>query len=120
MTTRYAVLKVVLRFNLVKVISRVADVAFVFFSVGQYTGVHLLPPAKFVCEGYVFTGVCLPKMMGGFCPIACWDTPSFPKGPEADNPIPPNRHPPPCAVHAGVRSTSGRYASHWNAFLLLT
>ena len=23
----------------------------------------------------------------------------------------------PCAVHAGIRPTSGRYASHWNAFL---
>ena len=23
----------------------------------------------------------------------------------------------PCAVHAGIQSTSGRYASHWNAFL---
>ena len=45
--------------------------------------------------------------------------------------LPPlGRHPPPgqtpllgqthtpCAVHAGIRSTSGRYASHWNAFLL--
>ena len=50
---------------------------------------------------------------------------------------PPGRHPPkqtppgqtppysvhagihtlPCPVHAGIRSTSGRYASHWNAFL---
>ena len=34
------------------------------------------------------------------------------------------RHPfpgqtPPSAVHAGMRSTSGRYASHWNAFLFL-
>ena len=25
----------------------------------------------------------------------------------------------PTTVHAGIRSTSGRYASHWNAFLLL-
>ena len=24
---------------------------------------------------------------------------------------------PPCPVHAGIRSTSWRYASHWNAFL---
>ena len=46
-----------------------------------------------------------------------------PPGPEPDNP--PGRHPlpsacwdtPPCAVHAGIRSTSGLYASHWNAFL---
>ena len=27
--------------------------------------------------------------------------------------------PPPCTVHAGIWSTSGRYASHWNAFLLI-
>ena len=27
-----------------------------------------------------------------------------------------SRHPP-CTVHAGIRSTRGRYASHWNAFL---
>ena len=32
-------------------------------------------------------------------PSACWDT-----------------HPP-CPVHAGIQSTSGRYASYWNAFL---
>ena len=32
-------------------------------------------------------------------PTACWDTP-------------------PCPVHAGKQSTSGQYASHWNAFLL--
>ena len=24
-----------------------------------------------------------------------------------------------CTVHAGIRSTSGRYASYWNAFLLV-
>ena len=41
-TTRYAVLKVVLRFNLVKVISRVANVALICVSLGYYTGVHLL------------------------------------------------------------------------------
>ena len=30
---------------------------------------------------------------------------------------PPGRHPP-CAVHAGIQSTSGQYASYWNAILL--
>ena len=40
----------------------------------------LLPPANDVCEGYVFTGVCLST---GVCPIACWDTPP---GPEGDTP----------------------------------
>ena len=76
-----------------------------------------------------FTGVCL-STGEGVCPIAYWDT--HPPGPEADTPWarpPPRtrgrhpraRHPPgrtpPCAVHAGIRSTSGRYASHWTAFL---
>ena len=44
--------------------------------------------------------------------------------PWADTPLgrhPPGQTPPgqtpPCTVHAGIRSTSGRYASHWNAFL---
>ena len=30
---------------------------------------------------------------------------------------PPGRYTPPATVHAGIRSTSGRYAFHWNAFL---
>ena len=40
---------------------------------------------------------------------------------QADNPPPTlGRHPgntSPCAVHAGIRSTSGLFASYWNAFL---
>ena len=97
----------------------------------------LLPPATKLRQGNVFTSVCqefCPR--GGVChtprqtppwadtpcpvlagihpsptqcmlgythplPSACWDTP-----------------PPPCAVHAGIRSTSERYASYWNVFLL--
>ena len=63
-----------------------------------------------VREGHVFTGVCprggcLPHCILGYTPwadtplpSACWDTP-------------------PRTVHAGIRSTSGRYSSHWNAFL---
>ena len=67
-------------------------------------------------------GGCLPHCMLG-----------YPPGPEADTPLgrhPPGRHPrvdtpqadtPQAdtlpAVHAGIRSTSRRYASHWNAFL---
>ena len=126
----------------------------------------LLPPASVVCEGYVFTGVCLST--GGIClwsrgdvchththththtypgrhppaqcmlgythpcpvhagihtppcpvhagihtplPSACWDT-------HTPCPVHAGIHAPPlCTVHAGIRSTSGRYASHWNAFL---
>ena len=42
----------------------------------------LLPPANEVCEGHVFTGVCLST--GGVCPIACWDT--LTPGPEQTHP----------------------------------
>ena len=53
---------------------------------------------------------CLSVHRGGVCPIACWDTPPTPN----QRQTPPGQTPP-CAVHAGVRSTSGRYASHWNS-----
>ena len=83
---------------------------------------QFLPLANEVCEGYVFTGVCLSTggclphcMLGYTSPGPVADTP-----PWADTPL--GRHPPwadtsLCAVHAGIRSTSGWYASHWNAFL---
>ena len=107
---------------------------------------RLLPPANEVCEGYVFTGVCLSR--GGCLPHSMLGyTPS--RDTRARHPLPPGtrgrppptrgRHPPPprdrrqtppgqtpppdqgqtpsCAVHAGIQSTSGRYASNWNAFL---
>ena len=32
---------------------------------------------------------------------------------------PPVQTPPSCTVHARMRSTSGRYASHWNVFLFI-
>ena len=40
--------------------------------------------------------------------------------PRTGTPPPPllGRYNPPPSVHAGIRSTSGRYASYWNAFLL--
>ena len=58
-----------------------------------------LPPTNEVCEGYVFTGVCLST--GGVC---LWSRGVSPLV----------RHP-----HPVRRSTSGRYASYWNAILLL-
>ena len=67
-----------------------------------------LPPANDVCEGYVFTGVCLST--GGGCVLLHAGIQPPPR-PEAHTPHPP------CPVHAGIRLTSGRYASHWNAFL---
>ena len=57
-----------------------------------------LPPANQVCEGYVFTGVCLST--GGCLPHTH-------PGPEADPPrqAPPSpRQTPPCPVHAGIHT----------------
>ena len=73
--------------------------------------------ANEVCEGYVFTGVCLST--GGSAPLHAGihtpraDIPGQ-TPPWADTPpgqTPPGQTPP-CAVHAGIRSTSGRYPSH--------
>ena len=56
-----------------------------------WTQGRLLPPSNEVCEGYVFTGVCLST--GGVCPIACWNTHTPGQThPWADTP-PPGRHP---------------------------
>ena len=54
----------------------------------------LLPPANEVCEGYVFTGVCL---HWGVWPITCWDTPPVrhPHGQTSPWPDPPWPDPPP-------------------------
>ena len=57
-------------------------------------------------QGYVFTCVCDSVHGGGYL-----------------GRYPPGRYTPPPAgtppaIHAGIRSTSGRYASYWNAFLL--
>ena len=78
--------------------------------------IYYRPQTKFVKVMFSQVSVC--PRGGGVCPIACWDTPSplgktpprvdTPPGPEADTPL--GQTPPP-AVHAGIRSTSGRYAS---------
>ena len=74
---------------------------------------------------------CLPHCMLGYTPWA--DNPSGQAPPWADTPpgslgtnTPGHKHPwadtpgqaPPCTVHTGIWSTSGRYASLWNAILL--
>ena len=54
---------------------------------------------------------CLPHCILGYTPR---QTPPPSRHPQTDT------HPgqtPPSTVHAGIQSTSGRYASHWNAFL---
>ena len=78
-----------------------------------------LPPANEVCEGYVFTPVSHSVHSGEYLG-------RYPPPPARYTPLagtPPGRYTapgqvhPPATVHAGIRSTSGRYASHWNAFL---
>ena len=68
----------------------------------------------------------------GVCLSACWDT--APPGTRAGTPLGPGRHPPPgkrqapppgpgrhppppSSAYWKIRSTSGRYASYWNAIL---
>ena len=64
----------------------------------------LLPPANEVCEGHVFTGVCLSTR--GVCPIACWDTHTL--GPEQTHPRD-QRQTPPRDQRQTPPRTRGRY-----------
>ena len=69
----------------------------------------LLLPANEVCQGYVFTGVCLSVPPQADTPAQCM----LGYSPPAKCMLGYT----PCAVHAGIWSTSGRYVFHWNAFL---
>ena len=81
-------------------------------------------PQRSCRQGNVFTRVCDSVQRGSVCLSACWDTTPPKQTPpkkqtpsEADTPrkqTPPGKQIPP-----GIRSMSGRYASYWNAFLLL-
>ena len=89
--------------------------------------VFLLVPATKLRQGNVFTPVChsfcswrgcvSTSGPGGrvVCHIPQADTPWADTHPLVDSPV--WQTPPPCTVH-GIRSTSGRCASYWNAFLL--
>ena len=61
------------------------------------------------CLWFCSRGEGLPQCMLGYTPP--------PPGTRGTH-HPPTRGRPPCAVHAGIRSTSGRYGSYWNAILL--
>ena len=81
---------------------------------------------------------------GGVCLSACWDTPpgsrhpplpgtppgpgtprpgtpreQTPPGPDTPSQTPLPDQTPPREADCSIRSTSGRYASYWNAFLLI-
>ena len=80
----------------------------------------LLPPATKLRQGNVFrTCLSFCSQVWGCLPDPPGQTP-LADTPRADNPPPADTPPadtPPCPVHARMRSTSGRYASYWNAFL---
>ena len=70
-------------------------------------------------------GGCLPQCMLGYIPLGA-DTPPPPGAdtlPPEQTPPTGSRHPPeqtpPRDADCSIRSTSGRYASYWNAFLLV-
>ena len=91
-------------------------------------------------QGNIFSSVCQEFCPqggeGGVCLSPCWDTThplgpgtpractpsSRPPGPDTlrtRHPLPQTRYPPRSACWE-IRSTSGRYASYWNAILLTT
>ena len=73
---------------------------------GLYNLPQFLTPATKLGQGNVFTPVCHSVQRG-----------SATHHPPGRHPL--GRHSPSCAVPAGIRSTSGRYASYWNAILSL-
>ena len=83
-----------------------------------------LPPSR-SCGRVMFLHLSVILFTGGVSathtPGPEADTPQA-DTPQADTPQPPAQwmlgYTPPCTVHAGIWSTSGRYTFHWNAFLL--
>ena len=98
-----------------------------------------LPAATKLGQSNIFTGICdsvhgggsLPQCILGYTPPPRADPPSRhppeqtpPQSRHPPEQTPPgSRHPPgahpPREADSGIRSTSGRYASYWNAFFLL-
>ena len=87
-------------------------------------------PQRSCGQGNIFTPVCHSVHRGGVCLSACWDAtprsrhhppglctlPSRLRTPPRTT-YPPGLRTPPRAADSSIRSTSGRYASYWNAFL---
>ena len=86
----------------------------------EWGSLYLLPAATKLGQGNIFTGVCLST--GGVCLSACWDIPPGSRHPPDQTPPgadTPSEQTPPQEADSSIRSTSGRYASYWNAFLLV-
>ena len=77
-------------------------------------------PQRSCGQGNIFTGVCLSTGGGGClpqCMLGCHT-------PQMENPpgrwrTPPGWRTPPREADSSIRSTSGRYASYWNAYLCI-
>ena len=77
-------------------------------------------PRRRSCGKVVFSQVCVKNYVHrGFCLSACWDTPPPPTGrhPPGQTPPPGQTTSPPPTQADGY--CCGRYASYWNAFLML-
>ena len=108
-----------------------------------WTGKYIYRPQRSCGQGNIFTPVChsvhrggLPQCMLGYHPPRtrpppgtrqtpprpgrppCWDHADTPQW---TRPAPPRDQPPPPPPEAdsSIRSTSGRYAFYWNAYLLV-
>ena len=111
-----------------------------------FCDIPYLPAAtKLWPREYFYTCLSFCSQGGGVCLSACWDTttttpgtrpprsrhppgtrhPPKPDPPEQTPHTPGSRHPPradttpPWEADSSIRSTSGRYASYWNAFLFV-
>ena len=89
-------------------------------------------PQTSLGQGNIFRSVCQEFYSQGWgvCLIACWDTPlprdqrqapltPTPLGTRGRHPPTRGRHPPRSSACWEIQATSGRYASCWNAILLL-
>ena len=77
---------------------------------------YFLPPATKLGQGYIFTGVCDSVHRGG----STWaGTPPRDQVPPRPGTPPRSRYTPTSSACWEIWATSGRYASYWNAFLLL-
>ena len=89
---------------------------------------QFLPAATKLGQGNMFTSVCQEfcpqggRVSAGIHPPSRHpppeQTPPQEQTPRADTP-PGSRPPPPRETDSSIRSTSGRYASYWNAFLFV-
>ena len=90
----------------------------------------LLPTATKLGQGNIFTSVCQEfcpqggrvsaSVHAGIHPLPPSPQEQTPSGADPPGQTPPGEQTPPREADCSIRSTSGRYASYWNAFLFET